>query len=219
VPGASSASRPRHLRGVLELIEQKADGVRDRQPLRMLVSPRGTRPPPPRRAFLLTGRRRLARLRHDPASGLDARPSGPTHASRIRSTCRRPGAGRLPLRQRAARHHHPPECPLFDAGCSPRTPVAPAWSRAGPARPGSATSDGRGVPARPGPRTLLLADGSGGRLTHELVRDAFLPVLGNRCRTLKTTPPCCRSCRRGAGADHRRLSSSTRGVPGGTSAT
>ena len=30
------------------------------------------------------------------------------------------------------------------------------------------------------PATLLLAHGSGGRLTHELVREAFLPVLGNR---------------------------------------
>ncbi len=39
---------------------------------------------------------------------------------------------------------------------------------------------GRGVTGSSrAPATLLLAHGSGGRLTQELVRDAFLPVLGN----------------------------------------
>ena len=73
----------------------------------------------------------------------------------------------------------PPECPLFDRGCTPETPLGAcmvssegtcaAWYR----------HERRGDSGMKRGETLLLAHGSGGRLTHELVRDVFLPALDN----------------------------------------
>jgi len=75
----------------------------------------------------------------------------------------------------------PPECPLFDASCSPATPVGAcmvssegtcsAWFR----QERWARRDHHVA----GTRHPAARHGSGGRLTRELVREAFLPVLGN----------------------------------------